>query len=81
MTKAASRRLKLTANILYAIICVDNFVVRALQNSGWPLLAKGVMLYDEIHTSFDMGNRFATYFPHKSALTARLDPERLAFLL
>ena len=30
MTKAAQRRLKLTVNVLYAIICVDNFVVRAL---------------------------------------------------
>nr|WP_297283067.1 hypothetical protein [uncultured Agathobaculum sp.] len=64
----------MTANILYAIICVDNFVVRALQNSGWPLLAKGVMLYEEVRKNFDMGNLVATYFPHKSALTARLAP-------
>ena len=64
----------MTANILYAIICVDNFVVRALQNSGWPLLAKGVMLYEEVRKNFDMGNFVATYFPHKSALTARLAP-------
>ena len=74
MTKAAQRRLKLAENILYAIICVDNFIVRALQNSGWPLLAKGVMLYEEVRKNFDMGNLVATYFPHKSALTARLAP-------
>ncbi|HIY37902.1 MAG TPA: hypothetical protein H9835_01965 [Candidatus Agathobaculum merdigallinarum] len=64
----------MTENILYAIICVDNFIVRALQNSGWPLLAKGVMLYEEVRKNFDMGNLVATYFPHKSALTARLAP-------
>ena len=64
----------MTANILYVIICVDNFIVRALQNSGWPLLAKGVMLYEEVRKNFDMGNLVATYFPHKSALTARLAP-------
>ena len=64
----------MTENILYDIICVDNFIVRALQNSGWPLLAKGVMLYEEVRKNFDMGNLVATYFLHKSALTARLAP-------
>lgn len=74
MTKAAQRRLKLTANLLYAIIGMDSFAVRALKNSGWPLLAKGVMLYEEVRKNFDIGNPVATYFPHKSALTARLAP-------
>ena len=53
---------------------MDSFAVRALQNSGWPLLAKGVMLYEEVRKNFDMGNPVATYFSHKSALTARLAP-------
>ena len=44
MTKAAQRRLKLTANLLYAIIGMDSFAVRALKNSGWPLLAKDLLI-------------------------------------
>lgn len=45
-----------------------------------PLPTKGVMLYETIRKNCNMGNPFAAYFTYKSALTARLVPERSTFV-